>query len=229
MSEIEPLLKSGAPEHVLRLLRAGRVDAANDSERNQARLLAAAAALQIPVGPSKAMGTARAALYFGGGTLVVAGLLGLLTVVEHRSELVQAKPARLQRTAPPSLAPALPPTPVDVPGIAVESLPLLPPSVEHARRDVPVTAPVMDELSRLDEARRLLTHGDAAGALDQIQRYRVDHPSGRYADEASALEVHIQFALGPSERARELASKFLREHPSSPHSERLRRLLETKR
>jgi hypothetical protein len=91
-------------------------------------------------------------------------------------------------------------------------------------------APSLDQLSRelaaLKRARSALAGGNAAQATLALDQYRTQFPDGVLATEAAALEVETAKSLGEHARAAALARAFLRDHPTSPLSSRVRAVLE---
>ncbi len=82
------------------------------------------------------------------------------------------------------------------------------------------------ELAEIDAARRLLSSGDAKGALSASRAYASEHPGGTFAPEAQVLRVDALTALGEGAAARAEATSYLAKYPQSPAAPRLRRLLE---
>jgi hypothetical protein len=101
----------------------------------------------------------------------------------------------------------------------------------HSAREVPSSfdTPRLEQLSRelgaLKQARSALMGGKAAEAELVLSQYRAEFPIGVLATEAAALEVETAAALGDRARAAALAEAFLREHPASPLSGRVRAVL----
>jgi outer membrane protein assembly factor BamD (BamD/ComL family) len=89
----------------------------------------------------------------------------------------------------------------------------------------PSKASLGDELREVDQARRRLASGDAAGALADIARYEQRFPGGRLRQEAALLRVEALAASGRCAEARSAASGFLAAHPESVLAKRARTLL----
>lgn len=83
-----------------------------------------------------------------------------------------------------------------------------------------------DELAMIDEARTSLGSGNGAAALATLDRYDARFPSGLLREEAEAVRVEALFAAGRGEEGKRLGAEFLRVHPSSPHAQRVRSLLD---
>lgn len=83
-----------------------------------------------------------------------------------------------------------------------------------------------DELVLLDRAKRCLDAQDAAGALDELDRYASSFPTGRLAPEALVLRIAVLARKGDRARARELYDQLLATSPDSPLCERARALVE---
>ena len=78
------------------------------------------------------------------------------------------------------------------------------------------------ELAALDRARLTLAHGDARGALGQLEAYQRSFPRGRLAVEAEVLRIDALAKIGRAVEARQHAQSFLRLHPNSVLATRVR-------
>ena len=78
---------------------------------------------------------------------------------------------------------------------------------------------------RLDEARSALAHKDVDSAERALDRYRERFPSGRLSEESVSLRIQALLARNDKAKARNLATRFLAEHPQSPLVPRVRALL----
>jgi outer membrane protein assembly factor BamD (BamD/ComL family) len=99
------------------------------------------------------------------------------------------------------------------------------------RRSAPTTpdgktSSIALEIARIDEIRRTLAADRAKAAITTLQDYRRDFPQGVLRQEADLLSIEAHRRAGDRRRARVLASRFLAEHPESPHSARVRELLD---
>jgi outer membrane protein assembly factor BamD (BamD/ComL family) len=74
--------------------------------------------------------------------------------------------------------------------------------------------------------RSLLAASKTAAALRALDQYAREFPSGVLQQEATLLRLESLVQSKRTARARELASQFLREHPESPHRDRIRALLD---
>jgi hypothetical protein len=88
------------------------------------------------------------------------------------------------------------------------------------------TPSVALEVARLDRVRNLLAASKTAAALRELDQYAGDFPSGVLRQEATLLRLESLVQAKRTLRARELAAQFLREHPESPHRDRIRALLD---
>ena len=137
--------------------------------------------------------------------------------------------ARLrQDPGPPTLPPSLPAPPAPAP----LSVPELPPPVETAPRPM-VTAPVAGrspgepaagrgkdarlaaERNLIEIARTALARGRLDGALAPLNRHARRFAKGQLAEERDSLYVQVLVAKGDLAQARERATRFRRQHPSS--------------
>jgi hypothetical protein len=177
--------------------------------------------------------------------------LGTLAIVDQLQRPRHPEPSS-QRAPSPSAGPPIEPAPLPVrrerptPLASVEPIAAAPPrprSVSapapdsspeiavHSAREAPSSfdTPPVEQLSRelgaLKQARSALMAGRAAQAELVLSQYRAEFPGGVLATEAAALEVETAAALGDRARAAALAEAFLREHPASPLSARVRAVL----
>jgi len=118
--------------------------------------------------------------------------------------------------APPALQPpaALPPA-------------LAQPAAEQPTAAAPatsvVTAPSLDtEIALLRDARAALRGGDAARSLSLLDEHDRRFPGGALAEDCAAERVYALCALGDVAGARSAASRFLADHPYSPHAASVR-------
>ena len=81
------------------------------------------------------------------------------------------------------------------------------------------------EVAQLDRARGLLAAGRPWIALRAIDQYARDFPAGVLSQESTLLRLEAMLLAKQPVRARELAAQFLREHPGTPHRDRIRALL----
>lgn len=79
------------------------------------------------------------------------------------------------------------------------------------RRDDDLAA----ERALLERARAALARGDAAGALDAVDRHAARFPRGRLAEEREVLAVQALASAARVDEARARAARFHRDHPKS--------------
>lgn len=82
------------------------------------------------------------------------------------------------------------------------------------------------EIARIDTVRRHLAARRAKHALAALQAYERDFPEGVLSQEAELLAIEAHSQVGDRQRAHELASRFLANHPDSPHRARVREPLD---
>jgi hypothetical protein len=80
------------------------------------------------------------------------------------------------------------------------------------------------EVTRLRRARAVLVGGSPASALEVLNGYALEFPSGALRIEAAALRIEAVAALGDHAAARRLAAEFLASFPSSPLATRVRQV-----
>jgi hypothetical protein len=103
-------------------------------------------------------------------------------------------------------------------------------SEPEARRAAPRLKrrdPLTEESALLTRARAALRTGDAAGAERMLQRMGAEFPRGVLEQERQVLSIEVLAARGDTAAAKARAREFTRAHPTSPHTARLRSLLDT--
>ena len=85
-----------------------------------------------------------------------------------------------------------------------------------------------EELGVLDRARTALHHGDAVGALAELDQHDSQYPAGALAPEALALRIESEERRGNVARVRTLVALFAMRYPSHPYLSRLKVLAEPK-
>jgi hypothetical protein len=99
--------------------------------------------------------------------------------------------------------------------------PAAPVAVAATRSDLDV------ELALLQEAQGALRMNDGARALRLLDEHARRFPNGALAEESEAARVFALREVGRTEEARDVAARFLREHPRSPLAPRVARAFET--
>jgi hypothetical protein len=79
------------------------------------------------------------------------------------------------------------------------------------------------ELALLRDAHTALRDGDGAGALALLREHARRFPAGALSEERDAARVLALCKVGRVAEARDVASRFLREHPRSPQASRVAR------
>jgi outer membrane protein assembly factor BamD (BamD/ComL family) len=69
--------------------------------------------------------------------------------------------------------------------------------------------------AELEVARAAVSRGDAAAALDALDRHTVAYPNSKLAEERAALRIHALVLAGRMDDARDSASDFRRRYPTS--------------
>lgn len=187
----------------------------------------AAAATKAGVGsllPS-ALSIKAAAVLVGGGLVLGVGYWALSSPDEAPAPPHTAAPERAPEDVPqPPVAPeaepkALPEPPLDGPT-----------DVEPTRRPSGPKPTETDllraESALLTEARARLRSGDVAGATALLERLRAQFPNGMLRQEREVLAIDVLAARGNTQEAKRRAQAFVKQYPKSPHSAKLRRLLD---
>jgi hypothetical protein len=232
------LLDAGASELERALLRAG---ASEQPPEGGAARIAAALGLSLAVTASAESAAARTStapaasaqlatksaalgakwLLLLGGSLVL-GIAGYATYRSSRPEHDRQPTAepKMPASGPDSVSGSVPdsdsvsgsaPAP-SKPSTAVPAA-----KAAHARS-------IAGEISALDRIREQLSAGDTRAALRALDRYRSTFPGGVLQQEAAALRIEALARAGERAQAAQLAQRFAREHPNSPHLDRIRSL-----
>jgi hypothetical protein len=100
---------------------------------------------------------------------------------------------------------------------------------QHVPHRVSVARPRADRLREeaavIDAARELLTLGDAAGALVQLEAYQRRFAGGELREEALLLRIEALVRAGDRTTASAVARHFLKAYPASVHVDRVAALL----
>jgi hypothetical protein len=122
--------------------------------------------------------------------------------------------------APPALAPmVVSPSPASVPSAAVKPLSMSA-SANAANANTAVALRV--ELAALDAVRSALANDDASGALSLVATYFRTFPRGRLHPEAEVLRIDALAKAGQINAARRQAHEFIKRHPNSVLTPRIR-------
>ncbi|MEO6600445.1 MAG: outer membrane protein assembly factor BamD [Polyangiaceae bacterium] len=161
-------------------------------------------------------------------------------------------PSGPRRTSPPVASSASSeerPRSESTPAVAVQATPATPRSSPHSERSnegmredvaadraAPPTAAfearptsassLRAEVAALDRARSALARGDAPTGLTELETYAAHFPRGALAQEATLLRIQALTMTGERAQAQKAARSFLASHPSGPHVEKLRELLD---
>ncbi|KYF97046.1 hypothetical protein BE20_40010 [Sorangium cellulosum] len=82
------------------------------------------------------------------------------------------------------------------------------------------------ESALLTEARAKLRSGDAAAAAATLERLRAQFPNGVLRQEREVLAIDVLASRGNLQEAKRRAQAFVKQYPGSPHSAKLKRLLD---
>jgi TolA-binding protein len=77
----------------------------------------------------------------------------------------------------------------------------------------------------LDAARTALERGDAAHALEEVQRHERRFPAGQLREEREGVRIAVLVAMGQKDAARAQLARFHRQFPSSLQGRALDALL----
>jgi hypothetical protein len=147
------------------------------------------------------------------------------TPVPAVAPMAQVAPKRVEVAPPP---PVEAPAPVAPPLAEERKLPQSAeePAPQPNPKPAPQRAPSLGrEIDLIDTARAALSRGDARGALATLDAYSRLYPRGRLSMEAEVLRIDALERSGDADGARRRAEAFLRHHPKSVLSARVRRLL----
>lgn len=127
--------------------------------------------------------------------------------------------------APPVVAPPLVAPPLAAPGPALR--PSRPPEGGSAGASdgAPAAEPdLAAEVALMRQARAALDRGDPDAALRVLAEHAQDFAAGQMKEDRLRLRIEALCALGRRDRARAEADAFLRDHPGSTHTARVRGL-----
>jgi len=87
---------------------------------------------------------------------------------------------------------------------------------------VVTTSPLDDEIALVRDARSALRAGDASHSLAILDEHDRRFPGGALSEDCAAERIYALCALGRVDEARLLATRFLADHPVSPHAASVR-------
>lgn len=198
MKDPTRLLESSTSELELQLLRAGASD-------------------QPPAAAIERL-THKLGVGTNGTTAVVASKLGLLPIGVVALGIGLGSIMWTSRATPPPAA-VVPPPPV-----AAAAEPNVMPAAQTPEAEP--TSSLALEIARIDAIRSMLSADHAKSAIAAVQDFRRDFPHGMLRQEADVLNIEAHRRAGDRRSARTLATRFLAEHPQSPHNARVRDLLD---
>jgi hypothetical protein len=114
------------------------------------------------------------------------------------------------------------PDPGTAPSVAAFEVPRAVAIAGEATQPPPALHPSVQEEARLvGRAREALRGGDAALALQKLEKSRARFPNGALMQEREALAIEALVRLGRRDIAAERAARFVWEFPRSPYSARV--------
>lgn len=161
--------------------------------------------------------------------LVAAGLIAGASITQRAPSARPALDSDARRGAPSVAVTPAEPSRESANGPSSESLapvPLeaLPRAASPASNAKAPSNDLGEEMRLIDSARAHVMSGAAKKALSVLAVYDRRFPRGALKQEAAVLRVEALEKSGDEKRAAELAKKFVREHPNSPHVERVQNL-----
>jgi hypothetical protein len=233
MSDPRRLFDGGSPDEVA-MLEAAKSDGPSPEAERGARIALGLAAPMLPSpAPDPITPAAHAGAATAGTAAVKAGLVLIAAAGATAGWIAAREPAPSIASLPPAAAPA---AEADLELEPVQSAPLVhrdgaaaPSPRVDARRGVRVVAPAPDPDARLrreiDLVRAARRAEDPAEAEALLDRYDREIGRGVFIEEVDLLRVETAHALDRDDRV-ERAQAFLRDHPGSPHGDRVRALSE---
>lgn len=88
--------------------------------------------------------------------------------------------------------------------------------------EVVATSPLDEEIALVRDARAALRAGEAAQSLAVLDEHDRRFPGGALTEDVAAERIYALCALGRTGEARALATRFLADHPVSPHAASVR-------
>jgi TolA-binding protein len=129
-------------------------------------------------------------------------------------------------TPKPTPNPTPNPNPNPGPGPGPNPNPTSNPTPNANANPAPASSSLVAELVPLDAARAAFDSGNAALALEKLNRHDLDFPHGQLAPEAIALRVEIYDARHDNAKVLELTGRFLARYPSHPQAAQMRAIAE---
>ena len=173
-----------------------------------------------------ALGT-KAALAIAAGGIALGGYLAVRQPLDaphpHAAPHVRERPAVVAPAPPPAMSAQATPQVPAAPAPAPEE----PAQVRPSKRALDRRGPdrLAAESALLVAARAQLRAGDARGASASLERLAAQFPHGVLLQEREVLAIELLAAQGDVAGAQRRARAFVSAHPESPHSAKLRQLL----
>jgi hypothetical protein len=139
----------------------------------------------------------------------------------ERMKTVQTPRASLPMRAAPQPPPAPVPAPAPAPPEPIAAAPA-PRAIKSKSRN----AALAEESALLSSARADLRNGDIGSAGATLEQLRKRFPRGALLQEREVLDIDVLLARGEHDAALRSARAFVQRYPNSPHSTRLRALLD---
>jgi hypothetical protein len=218
MKEPTRLLRADATRLERSLLEAVKSECPSPDQSLRMRM-----ALGLPVTGLAATGIKAAAAAWGQATLlavVAAAVVGTTSSSAPRLDGAGPSVVRPHGQAPVRAAEPAPVTSATDFG-ALEPAPDPPKPAAPASSRASAPSDVREEIRLLDQARDALKSEQPAQALERLAVYTARFPRGAFRQEAMVLRIEALGRSGDQARARAMANRFLKEHPESPHAERV--------
>jgi len=179
-------------------------------------------ALGLPELATTALAAKATFLTWGKATMLAAvtasGLaIGTLALEDERTAPAIVVPQRVEARAP-AAEPQTPTAPAEAAR-----------RVEQEKRPARAAtsggpSDLREEIRLLDQVRAAIRSGSHQRALSLLGAHGERFPKAAFRQEASVLKMEALDRSGDHARAKALATKFLADHPKSPHVERVRRI-----
>jgi hypothetical protein len=92
----------------------------------------------------------------------------------------------------------------------------------------PPSSSLGEQVGKLEHARAALQAGETEASLIALDRYEEEFPNGLLRQEAALLRIEALVRKGDRSAADRAAKSFFAAYPSSPHEEKIRRLLDNR-